>query len=275
MSAIITGSYLEEQLKLLGFRAIKACLGRQRLRLSFETIAFYLLCISQHQAEHVHFKRLYAKADLSITYAAFMHGVQTVAPLAKVLFFAINRKAGIGPSKLLNMIDSSLLPEKQPGSIRSRDWAAGRVTTRSNAGVKSYICGSKLLCFMNRQGFVYYAKHTGINHSDFNVLKDTAYHSARLRGILLADRGFNSALVRERLKGQPQVRLISPPHKASKSWLSPKESKLYKYRWRIETLFQRLKDPYGNFKLNLTSRLTKILNEAKLFITLTTYNLAQ
>jgi hypothetical protein len=162
------------------------------------------------------------------------------------------------------------LPEKQAASIRSQDWAKHRITLRD----KKPICGSKLLCLLNRFGQVYYAERININRSDHAIFKDSAYYSSKVPGILLADRGFNNKIVRDRLGALPHTRFISPPHYKTKQVLSPKESKLYKRRWRIETLFQVLKDTYGDFKLNLKSALTTKLNEAKLFATLTTYNLS-
>ena len=66
--------------------------------------------------------------------------------------------------------------------------------------------------------------------------------------------------------------MISPFHYKSKIQLNDKEKKFYKKRWKIETVFQKLKNPYDLFKLNLKGVKNKKILEAKLFISLINYN---
>jgi IS4 transposase len=105
-----------------------------------------------------------------------------------------------------------------------------------------------------------------------------------LKGLLLADRGFHNKAVVERLNGirvsafgqtTPSCRLISPPHHTKKTKLSPKESKLYKRRWAIETAFQSLKYTYSDVKLNLRGSHSQSIKTAKFFAALVLYNLSR
>lgn len=59
--------------------------------------------------------------------------------------------------------------------------------------------GSKGLVFMNRQGQVYEAHRIEINDSDFNILKETGRYAYALKELVLADRGFKSKTVKDRL----------------------------------------------------------------------------
>ena len=69
-------------------------------------------------------------------------------------------------------------------------------------------------------------------------------------------------------------RLISPYHVKQKIKLTKKESKIYKRRWTIETLFKVLKDNYSDNKLNLTGKYTNKLKQAKFYSTIIVHNLS-
>ena len=56
--------------------------------------------------------------------------------------------------------------------------------------------------------------------------------------------------------------------------LTKKESKIYKRRWSIETLFKILKDNYSENKLNLTGKYTNKLKQAKFYSTIIVHNLS-
>ena len=136
---------------------------------------------------------------------------------------------------------------------------------------------------MNRRRQIYHAELLNINESDQNYLKDPHRLTGKLKGILLADRGFSNKLVRDRLNrnknnifnyNKPICRLISPYHVKQKIKLTKKESKLYKRRWLIETLFKLLKDNYSENKLNLTGKYTNKLKQAKFYSTIIVHNLS-
>jgi hypothetical protein len=114
-------------------------------------------------------------------------------------------------------------------------------------------------------------KHLPINTSDQNILKDSAAYQHFLSGSpLLADRGMTNQRVRERLA--PFCEVISPPHYKVKMSLTPEQSKLYRKRWKIETLFKALKDPYSSTCLILKGKYTKTLKIAKFFTASLLYN---
>ena len=103
-----------------------------------------------------------------------MKNILLFAKLFKFLFHEINKFLSINPSKLLNMVDTTLIEEKKFNFIHQKDWDSGRVTTRTNKKSKDkmYTCGSKGLIFINRFGQIYSANLLNINHSDQNILKD-------------------------------------------------------------------------------------------------------
>jgi hypothetical protein len=265
-------------------KEIISIIGRQRLKFTYEEIVFYVQIIFEHTLTHRTFKNIYKKSKLKLTYQALMKNIQLFSKLFKFLFHEINKLLNIKPSKLLNMVDTTLIEEKKSHFIHQKDWDSGRVTTRINKihQNKIYTCGSKGLVFLNRQGQIYSAHLMNINHSDQNILKNHSFYLKELKGILLADRGFNNKAVRERLNSfitsafrtnKPVCRLISPFHVKEKLKLTEKERKLYKRRWKIETLFQTIKHHYSETKLNLTGNYSKIIKEAKFYSTFIQYNL--
>ena len=257
---------------------------RSRLKFNIRELAFYLFCIIEHNQgretfKHMH-RRLFKDERLNITYSTFMSNIKTVSPLMGFIFNEFNKsnhvKAGI-----LNIVDTTLIEEKQAKHINGVDWQRERVTTRGKDASKYHVCGSKGLVFINRSNLVYFAKLLPINTSDQNILKDTCHYDHALKGIVLADRGFNNKLLRERLQEHkndiwnirgPDCRLISPYVKKSKTQLTPKEKKLYKRRWRIETVFQKVKDCYSQSSLQMHGRYNKELKKAKFYTTWLIYN---
>ena len=263
-------------------KEIKSIIGRERLKFTYEEVVEYVQIIFEHTLTHQNFKSIYKKLKLKITYQAFMKNIQLFAKLFQFLFHKINQFLGIKASSLLNIVDTTLISEKQSFFINKNDWNLGRVTTRVKDKLKIRTCGSKGLIFMNRFNQIHSAKLIDINFSDQNILKDHTYYLKELKGILLADRGFSNKAVRERLSNikntvfssqKPICRLISPYQYKEKLTLNHKERKLYKKRWKIETLFQKLKHNYSETKLNLTGNYSKPIKGSKFYSTLIQYNL--
>ena len=264
-------------------KEIKSIIGRVRLKFTYKEINDYVQIIFAHSQTQKSFKSIYKKSKFKIKYSCFMSNIQLFSKLFRFLFYKLNEKLSIKPSKLLNMVDTTLIEEKKLNFINQKDWDSGRVTTRTNKKSKDkmYTCGSKGLIFINRFGQIYSANLLNINHSDQNILKDFTFYLKELKGILLADRGFSNKSIRERLKSfktnvfianQSLCRLISPYQYKQNIQLTEKERKLYKRRWKIETLFQNLKYQYSENKLNLSGKYKKQLKGAKFYSTLIQYN---
>jgi len=284
-SRMLTHFDLLVLLKRINIKIIRNTLHRQRLKYSLSSLAFYVECILQHNHEQKTFKalykRLYSSGKLTIHYSAFMSNIQTVAPLMRLLFQQYNTDHLIHASSLWNAVDSTLIEEKQEAFINQKDWDEGRVTTRGKGTSKHHICGAKGLCFINRQHLVYCAEFLTINTSDHNILKSSCHFNTQLKGFMLADRGFSNKRVRQRLACDKndiwhadyiRCRLISPYVKTSKQQLSDKEKRIYRKRWSIETLFQKVKDVYSQTPLQLHGRYTSMLKQAKFFATWLYYN---
>ena len=266
---------------------IKNLIHRDRLKFSYSDIHFYIYIIFLHQLFQQSFFSLHSQYKKNISYQAFMKNIALFSQLYFFLFTQFNKELNIKPSSLLNVVDSTLITEKKVDFITQTDWNKNRVTTRSKINeykqsVKYRICGSKGLFFINRFNQIYSAQLLNINDSDQNILKDTARYVNELKGILLADRGFNNKSVRKRFnnvknsifqQNTMKCKLISPKHYKEKEKLTKKETKLYKRRWKIETLFQKLKHNYSGFKLNLTGNYKKTIKKAKFYATLIHYNL--
>lgn len=270
---IITHSFIQKQLISIGFRQIKFIIGRQRIKFSLPQISNYLYAIFIHQKQHKSFKKIYRDGSFDLTYQGFMKNLATLSPLIKFMFFMLNKQHKIIPSKLYNIVDTSLIPTKFPDSIKQQDFNQNNVTARVKNGIKVYICGVKLLVFINRFRQIYHAEILKINYSDQNILKSSALYETKLRGFLLADKGFNGKEAEKRVNFSGKCKIISPKNKNSKIQLNKKERKFYKRRWSIETVFQKLKNSYGEFKLDLKGAKNKKLIEGKLFSTLTDFNL--
>lgn len=266
-------------------KEIKSIIGRVRLKFTYKEINDYVQRLFAHSQTQKSFKSIYKKSKFKIKYSCFMSNIQLFSKLFRFLFYKLNEKLSIKPSKLLNMVDTTLIEEKKLNFINQNDWDSGRVTTRINKKnkIKTYTCGSKGLVFLNRFGQIYSANLLNINYSDQNILKDFSFYIKELNGILLADRGFSNKAVRERLNhiktsvfetNKPLCRLISPYNVKQNIKLTDKERKLYKRRWKIETVFQNIKHNYSENKLNLTGKYNNLTKGAKFYSTLINFNLS-
>lgn len=267
----------------LSKKEIKSLIRRERLKFSHKEIVDYVEIIFQHSQTQKTFKSIYKNSHLKITYSVFMKNIALFSRLFSYLFQFINKKLSIKPSQLLNMINSSLIAEKNSYYITQKDWNLNRITTRIKFDEKIRICGSKILVFLNRFKQIYHAELIYINIPDMNILKETSKYKSQLKGIVLADKGFSHKIIRKRLSldknnifdyGKAYCKLISPYRKSEKMNLNDKEKKLYKRRWKIETLFQNIKHHYSNHKLNLTGKYNQELKKAKFYSTLISYNLS-
>lgn len=280
---IITQKLIKQSLFHIKNKEIKQIIGRQRLNFNRQDISLYLFYIFNHSIEQKSFKSIYKRLKLVISYQAFMQNIALFSSLFKRLFYIFNKFNHIKASKLLNIIDSTIIPEKQSKFITKKDWNLNKVTTRILNKEKIRTCGSKGFVLMNRKKQIYHAELLNINESDQNYLKNPHDLTGELKGILLADRGFSNKLVRDRLShnknnifnhDKPICRLISPYHVKQKIKLTKKESKIYKRRWKIETLFQQFKQNYSDNKLNLTGKYTNKLKQAKFYSTIIVHNLS-
>lgn len=270
----------------LTHKEIKSLIDRKRLKFTHEMIQFYIFCLYKHSLTQKTLKSIYKKSKQKgyiQTYQNFMKNIALFSKVFKYLFHTMNKLLFIKPSQLLNIVDSTLIPEKQSCYITQKDWNLNKVTTRTKDTIKIRTCGSKGLVFINRFNQIYYAELLNINISDMNILKESARYKPYLQGILLADRGFSNKLVRSRLNHDKNnifdyhkvnCRLISPYRKSENKNLTEKEIKLYKYRWRIETLFQTLKSNYSDNLLNLKGKYQPIIKQSKFYTTLMIHNLS-
>ncbi len=136
-------------------------------------LKFYVFSIFEHTLIQQSFKMIYKAKNIKVDYSVFMKNVKL---FSKIL--------DIKTSKLLNMVDTTLIPGKLTRNITKKDLGLNRVT-----------CSSKCLFFVNRRSQIYHAELLNINFSDANVLKDSAKYKQQIKGISLADQGFNSKMV--------------------------------------------------------------------------------
>lgn len=265
---MITQNYIKNQVKKI--KNIKYLLCRKRLRFTVEEISYYLFMIVLHQEEQIEFKQLYYRYKDSHSYSNFMHNIQLCSKLIKALFYNYNKTISIQPSTQFNIVDSTLIPTLLPESIKQKHFNENKVTLRIKNNVKHYIAGIKAFLFINKQKYIYRGDLMNINTPDNIITKNPITYN--LKGILLADRGFNSKEIRKRSYGL--YRLISPYRKTEKKTLSLKEQKLYKQRWCIETVYKQLKDRYKEFKLMLNNRYSQPIQEGVFYITCLKYNIS-
>lgn len=280
---IITQKLIHQALFHIKNKEIKQIIVRKRLKFNRQEISFYLFHIFNHCYTQKSFKSIYKRLKLVITYQAFMKNIQLFSCLTKRLFYIFNKINHIKVSKFLNIIDSTIIPEKQSKFINKNDWNSNRVTTRVENKLKVRTCGSKGFFLMNRNKQIYDAEILNINYSDQNYLKDKYMLASKFQGILLADRGFTNKSIRQRFTSHindifnyhyQTCRILSPYHYKENKKLNYKEFKIYKKRWKIETLFQKLKQNYSDNKLNLTGKYTPKLKEAKFYSTIIIHNLS-
>lgn len=275
----ITYNLVLGEIKKLTDKKIKALLGRERLKFSHEAIAKYLFSIIKHQQNLYTYKQIYIDEKIRGTYENFVKNINLMAKLMQFLFYQFNIEKNITATADYNIIDTTIIIEKETKSISKKDWDTQRVTTRD----KIHYCGSKGLVFLNQHGLITRADRIKINASDHNILKDIRLYSHYLRGNILADRGFSSKLVRERFIEansnfyQPlpyPCNLVSPYVKKSVIQLSEEDKLIYKQRWQIEILFQKIKNIYGNFRLFFKGKHTERHKQAKFYASMIIYNLS-
>lgn len=255
----------------LPLSTLKMQMGRLRLKFLISDIALLLNLLNMAQTQKLCLKTVWQGRNSELgTYQNFCKNLETVAKLMPLVMSKFNAIHGIQPSKLMNIIDTSLIPVKAAQSIRSKDYAKNDVTLRKVDGVPHHVCGVKLFAVLNRQGFICKTLVLPINTADIDATKNPYYYGLT-PGILLADKGFNSALARQRLKSCG-IKLLSPFKVNQKQQLTDKEKRFYKRRWRIETVFQKLKAQYGHFKLGTSSRYTKIKQKAALLLAVLNFN---
>ena len=280
---IISQKLIQQAIFYIKNKEIKQIIGRQRLKFNRHEISFYLLQIFKHSQTQKSFKSIYKSLNLKTTYQNFIKNIALFSTLFKLLFYIFNQINFIKASNFMNIIDSTIITEKQAKFINQDDWNSNKVTTRIENEIKIKTCGSKGFFLINRHHQIYHAQRLNINYSDQNYLKNPHNLTSKLRGIILADRGFSNKVVRERLNhnkndifsyDKPICRLISPYRNNQKEKLTKKEIKLYRKRWTIETLFKNLKDNYSENKLNLTGKYTNKLKEAKFYSTIIIHNLS-
>jgi hypothetical protein len=150
---ILNRKAIKSQVHRLKKSEIKELISRKRLHFIEKEIVFYLWVLVLQSEKCCRYKSLYRKflaEGYLCTYQNFMKNLITLAPLLKKLFSMFLKKLQIKPSKLFNIVDSTVLPQKSPKNIQQRDWDKGRVTRRKT----EYICGYKGLVFLNKQGFI-------------------------------------------------------------------------------------------------------------------------
>ena len=251
---------------------IKMQMGRIRLKFTRQELAKLLFMLNEAQSRKVTFKHIWHKNKEDKTYQNLCKNFDVVAKLMPLIFSKFNEMHKIKASRMYNVLDTTLIPTKRSQSITDKDFKVGDVTIRNVEKIRHYISGLKLFALMNRERFIFKAAALNINTPDIDAVKNPFYYSIP-KGILLADKAFNSQMVRDRLKGYG-TRLISPFKANQKQQLTDKEKEFYKRRWEIESAFQKLKAEYGNFKLGASSRYTLIKQKAALLLAALNYNAA-
>ena len=282
---MIPQSWVETQVFSMNVKELKHALGRQRLRLDRAQIVAYLMALMSQQLLLRHYKFVHSQASCGVGYAGFMKGLELVAPLWSVLEKRFREQNHI-VFDLQTIVDSSLLPSKEDKSITQKDWNCGFATARKSKSKsltpeKTYICGEKVLTFINSKHQIVFSQlMPSINSSDENVFKHPMVWASRgLRnGVLLVDRAFSNKSARQgidflnkNLSGYC-LKIISPP-KHKQIWvLSAEEKALYQKRWAIEEVFRQLKDPFGLYRMILKGVRRKGLREARVAIATLAWN---
>lgn len=279
---IITQKLIRKQLPndKKSLKEIKHILGRERLKYSLEEIAFYLYQIFLHQSKMVYFKKLFKKAKkrklIDVNYSTYMNNILVVSKLMGYLEKKFAKYLKIKPSRLINIVDTTILETKQEKHITKKDLSNNMVTRRTNSETKQKysICGYKVLMMIDRHNKIYHYELLNINTSDQNIFKDSARYTTKLGRFLLADSGFNNQVVCKRLSSI-NTTLISPNHHKQRKKLGfilPKFVKIYKKRWPIEIVFKDMKAQYGEIKFNLKGAKHYSIIKAKMIASIAQFN---
>jgi hypothetical protein len=260
---------------------IKVLIKRKRLKFSNNEIAYYLYKFIEHTAKSLNFRYIYEndKKNKHITcaYTNFMNNLQTLAPLLTVIYQNQKKDLRIKANDDFNIVDTTLIPTKQEYYITQKDWNNNNVTTRTKKvnkkDIKVHTCGKKGLFMINSQKYIYFAKLLNINNSAQNIFKDLMiYHVNQcFNGTMLMDRGFTNKAVRERFN-YIGINIISPNHYKINTFFTPNQHNLYKKRWKIETVFQSLKNKYSKVSLNLCKFYNLNMINAKFLATVLLFN---
>lgn len=104
-------------------KEIKSIIGRDRLKFTYGEIVDYVQMIFAHSINQKTFKYFYKKTKVKITYQGFMKNILLFAKLFKFLFHEINKVLSVKPSKLLNIVDTTLIEEKKVNFIHQSFWS--------------------------------------------------------------------------------------------------------------------------------------------------------
>lgn len=251
----------------------KFLLKRLRLRLTNMEMKYFISILVEHFEHKKYFKEIY-KRDfgnfdfLNCNYQNFMKKIKVVSPIFEFLFNRISRLIlNKKEESTIKIVDSSLISCLKQNSLRIKH--KGDVTVRKDQqNHKIYIAGVKLFTVLNEDGKIIKADVKNINFPDITYLKENVLFFKN--SDLLADRGFNSTFLQNNLK---TFNLISPHTGRKCKRLTEKEKVLYKKRWKVEVLYKKLKDQYGNYKLNPSFRYNKGIIKAEIFYNLLKFNL--
>ena len=118
---IITQKLIKQALFHVKNKEIKQIIGIQRLKFNRHEISLYLFYIFKHSIEQKSFKSIYRRLKLDISYQGFMKSIVLFSSLFKRLFYVFNKINNIKASSLLNIIDSTIISEKQSKFITKED----------------------------------------------------------------------------------------------------------------------------------------------------------
>lgn len=249
----------------------KLILNRFRLRLTNTEIKFLISVLVNHFENKKYFKKIYFENfdSINCTYQNFMKKIKTITPLFEFLFNRVTRQNVMQNKQdsKLRIVDSSLISCLKPCSLNMKH--KGDVTIRKDQqNNKIYIAGVKLFTILNDDGKIIKANVFNINFPDIKYLKENILFFKGMT--VLADRGFNSTFLQNNLK---TFNLISPHTGKNCKKLNYEEKVLYKKRWKVEVLYKKLKDLYGDYKLNPSFRYNLNIIKAEIFYNLLKFNL--
>lgn len=264
---------------------IKSILGVCRLKFTRDKIAKYLYILDYQNYHKLNLLDIYNNPDIKIyfdgCYSNFCRNLSNISKLIQYILQQFNLQQKIEKTEHYIIADTTLVINKKPENILKSDWDKNNVTARDKNKHKShkvYYCGYKLLCFLNKDNLCYGNYILNINYSDSNILKDSSFYKGKIEYTkLLVDRGLSSKLVYNRLETF-KCECISPKRKKqqknSDDWIEEKHKELYKKRFKIEVVFNKIKNMYKGIKLDLTyKKASIILQKAKIYLAILKYNL--
>ena len=122
MSHIITPNSILKAIKCLKTTQIKQIIGRQRLKFSYKEASFYCYQIILHVKKKISYKAIFkAINNQAVKYSTYMNNIKLFSSLYEYLFNYFNKLFDIKASGLVNIIDSTLIIEKDSRLIRQSD----------------------------------------------------------------------------------------------------------------------------------------------------------